>query len=108
MFFILITTIEVIIFFVNLYSGIFFDIMEMKTTTKVVTTLKELLKEKHITQRELANKLGCAYSLIGYYIRGEKRPTIDTFFEMCKILEVSPTQLAKNFGLDITGIPNDE
>ena len=79
--------------------------MKKKTDIKG-TELKQRIKEKNLTQKELSKKLGCSYSLIGYYIRRDKQPSINMFFKMCKVLETNPLELAQDFGIDITGIPD--
>ena len=82
-----------------------FVIMNKETDVKG-TPLKKRIKDKNMTHKELAKRLGCAYSMIGFYIRGEKQPSVNMFFKICQILEVKPTELAQDFGIDIKGIPD--
>ena len=77
-----------------------------KTTDIKGTDLRQRIKDKGLTHKELAKRLGCTYSNIGFYIRGEKMPSASMFFKICKVLEVNPLELAKYFGIDVAGIPD--
>lgn len=55
--------------------------------------LREIRKEKKLTQVALGNMLGCSYATIAGYEAGRKEPSLSTFFRICQVLEVSADDL---------------
>ena len=55
-------------------------------------TLKELRKERGITQKEMAKLLGMNEVSIVRYEKGTILPPVDVFVRMCKILKLNNTQ----------------
>ena len=51
--------------------------------------LREAIQYGTITQKELAEKLGINPSTVSKYMRLEKYPSLDTFANICEILDVS-------------------
>ena len=51
--------------------------------------LAGLRKEKGMTQKELAEKLGVNPSTVSKYMRLDKYPSLDTFANICEILDIS-------------------
>ena len=51
--------------------------------------LREAIKYSNISQKKLAEKLGVNPSTVSKYMRLDKFPSIDTFANICKILDVS-------------------
>ncbi len=51
--------------------------------------LREEIKSSHMTQKEIADKLGINPSTISKYVRLDKYPSLDTFANLCDILDVS-------------------
>jgi len=51
--------------------------------------LREAIKDSHMSQTEIANKLGISQSTVSKYMRLDKYPSIDTFANLCRILDVS-------------------
>lgn len=51
--------------------------------------LREEIKRSNLTQKEIAEKLGINPSTISKYVRLDKFPAIDTFANLCEILDVS-------------------
>ncbi len=51
--------------------------------------LREAIEYSNISQKELANRLGINPSTVSKYMRLDKFPSIDTFANICKILDVS-------------------
>jgi transcriptional regulator with XRE-family HTH domain len=78
-----------------------------------VKPLKSLREEVGLTQEQLAQMMGVSKALIGYYESGKKTPGLDKFLSMAECLNstkttpVSLKRLAKAFGYDTTGIPDD-
>ena len=52
-------------------------------------TLRELMKERKVTQQKLANAVGVARATLGYYVCGERVPTISTVARIADYLDVS-------------------
>ena len=51
--------------------------------------LREAIQYRTISQKELAEKLGINPSTVSKYMRLDKFPSIDTFANICEILDVS-------------------
>lgn len=51
--------------------------------------LREAIKYGNVSQKELANKLGINPSTISKYMRLDKYPSLDTFANICEILDIS-------------------
>ena len=58
--------------------------------------LREEIKLSNLSQKEIAERLGINPSTISNYVRLDKFPAIDTFANLCEILEVSADEI---FGL---------
>lgn len=80
----------------------------MGKSEKEGRNLKSLLSEAKMTQRELAERMKVSYSLVGFYIRGEKTPGFDKAILMAKILKVSLKTLGEYMGYNVEEIPNDQ
>jgi putative transcriptional regulator len=57
--------------------------------------IKEVLKEKGISQTWLAKKLDKSYNTINEYTRNVRQPSIEVLYQIAKILEVSAKDLLK-------------
>lgn len=53
----------------------------------------EALKQTSLKQKEIAEKCGIHPSCITQYKNGESEPTLETLFDLCKILGVSSDYL---------------
>lgn len=51
--------------------------------------LREEIKNSNFSQKEIAEKLGINPSTVSKYVRLNKFPSIDTFANLCEILDVS-------------------
>lgn len=51
--------------------------------------LREAIQYSNIPQKELAEKLGINPSTVSKYMRLDKFPSLDTFANICEILDVS-------------------
>lgn len=51
--------------------------------------LREEIKNSALTQKEIADKLGVNPSTVSKYLRQDKFPALDTFANLCEILDVS-------------------
>lgn len=55
--------------------------------------IKEVLEEKGIKQKWLAEKLGKSYNMVNSYIQNRQQPRVEILFEIAKILDVQPNEL---------------
>ncbi len=55
--------------------------------------IKEVLEEKGIKQKWLAEKLGKSYNMVNSYIQNRQQPRVEILFEIAKILDVQPKEL---------------
>lgn len=55
--------------------------------------LREAIQYGNISQKELADKLGINPSTVSKYMRLDKFPSLDTFANICKILDVSSDEI---------------
>ena len=55
--------------------------------------LKATIQRSGLKQNQLADQLGVSGSMITQWCKGESRPSLDTFSELCLVLKVQPCQL---------------
>ena len=55
--------------------------------------LREAIQYGNISQKELAEKLGVNPSTVSKYMRLNKYPSLDTFANICEILDVSADEI---------------
>lgn len=65
----------------------------MISLTQIREKLIEAIKQSAFTQKELAEKLNVTQSCVSHYVRGTKMPSLDTFANLCKILDVDPAYI---------------
>lgn len=58
--------------------------------------IKEVLEEKGIKQKWLAEKLGKSYNMVNSYIQNRQQPRLEVLFEIAEILGVEAKELLKN------------
>ena len=58
--------------------------------------LRSEIRASNLTHKEIAEKLGVNPSTISKYLNQDKYPAIDTFANLCEILDVSADEI---FGL---------
>ena len=51
------------------------------------------IKESGLTQTELAKKLGIKQPTVGQYLSGRAMPELDTFANLCAILDLDPAEI---------------
>lgn len=69
----------------------------MITLSEIQSNLAVAIKNSGMTQIQLASRLGVSQSCIAHYIKGDIMPALDTFANLCKILDESADYL---LGLD--------
>lgn len=55
--------------------------------------LREEIKNSNLSQKEIAKQLGINPSTISKYLRLDKFPAIDTFANLCEVLDVSADEI---------------
>ena len=60
---------------------------------KKVLRLDEVLKQKHIQQKDLAEWLGVSKVSVSYWCNNQTNPSIDTLVNIAKVLEVKVSEL---------------
>lgn len=55
--------------------------------------IKEVLEEKGIKQKWLAEKLGKSYNMVNSYAQNRKQPRIEVLYEIAEILNVEIDEL---------------
>lgn len=55
--------------------------------------LAEAITKSGLTQTELARRLGMQQSNISHYVKGDKMPSLDTFANLCAILDVDANDI---------------
>ena len=55
--------------------------------------LREAIQYGNISQKELAEKLGINPSTVSKYMRLDKFPALDTFANICEILDISADKI---------------
>jgi len=57
--------------------------------------IKEVLEQKGIKQIWLAEQLGKSYNMVNSYAQNRRQPSLETLFEISKILKVEVKALIK-------------
>ena len=65
----------------------------MINVTEISKRLSEAIKTSGKSQSEIARSLGVNHSQISRYVSGEKMPSIETFANLCVILDVDPADI---------------
>ena len=68
----------------------YFYMIELKDIQK---RLREEIKNSPLTQKEIAERLGINPSTVSKYLRLDKFPAIDTFANLCEVLDVSADEI---------------
>ena len=55
--------------------------------------IKEILKEKGIKQKWLAEQFGKSYNMVNGYVQNRKKPRLEVLCEIAKILDVEVKDL---------------
>ena len=65
----------------------------MITIAQIQLKLAESIKQSGFTQTELAKKLGIRQQTVSHYLKGDKMPALDTFANLCVVLDVDPADI---------------
>ena len=79
--------------------------MDLKTAFAL--TLKEIRKEKKLSQENVANRCCCQTVVIGRLETAQREPKISTIFKIANALEVSPDYLVKKVEEKLKSAPQE-
>ena len=65
----------------------------MITLKQIQTKLAEEIRNSKLTQVELAKKLNIKQPTVAQYLSGKAMPALDTFANLCKILDLNPSEI---------------
>ena len=57
--------------------------------------IKEVLEDKGIKQKWLAEKLGKSYNMVNGYVQNRRQPSLEVLYKIAQILDVEPEVLLK-------------
>ncbi len=57
--------------------------------------IKEVLEEKGIKQKWLAEKLGKSYNMVNSYVQNRKQPRLEVLYDIAEILEIGVKDLIR-------------
>lgn len=78
---------------------------------KFTNRFKEIRIQNHLTQKQMAERLGVQKSVVCYYERGERFPFIDILIRFSSIFHISTDYLLgldKSRTLDVSGLSEDD
>lgn len=55
--------------------------------------IKEVLKEKGIKQKWLAEQLGKSYNMVNSYAQNRRQPSLEDLYRIAEILNINPKEL---------------
>ena len=61
--------------------------------TNIREKLIDAINNSGMKQIEIATKLGIRQSVVSDYLRGKKMPALDTFANLCNVLDVDPADI---------------
>lgn len=67
--------------------------MDMINVDIIRKRLSEAIRFSGLSQTEIARRLGVKQPAIAQYVSGEIFPALDTFANLCEILEVDPAYI---------------
>ena len=65
----------------------------MVTLENIQNALAEALKQRTITQEELAKRIGVNQSMISHYMTGRSMPALDTLSRICAALDLDSNEI---------------
>ena len=65
----------------------------MITLDIIQKRLAEAIRHSGLSQTEIAERLGVNPSQISCYVHGKKLPALDTFANLCAIIDVNPNDI---------------
>jgi len=63
------------------------------TLEQIRKKLQEAIKLSGITQKELGSRIGVHQTAVGQYLSGRAMPALDTFANLCVVLDIDPADI---------------
>jgi putative transcriptional regulator len=58
--------------------------------------IKEVLEQKGIKQKWLAERLGKSYNMVNSYVQNRRQPSLEDLYKIAEILDVEAKELLMN------------
>lgn len=68
-------------------------IKEMITLETIQKRLSESIRQSGLSQTEIGKRLGVSQQSVSHYVKGDKLPALDTFANLCAVLDVDPSYI---------------
>ena len=65
----------------------------MITLNQIRAKMQEAIKQSGLSQTEIAKKIGIGQQTVSEYLHGKSMPALDTFANLCAVLDVDPAEL---------------
>lgn len=65
----------------------------MITIEQIRIKLVEAIRQSGSTQKVLAEQLGVSQQTISHYLKGDKMPALDTFANLCAVLDIDANEI---------------
>lgn len=65
----------------------------MITLKDIQIKLAEAIKQSGLTQKSIAEKINVSQSSIAHYVKGDKMPALDTFANLCVLLDLDANDI---------------
>ncbi len=65
----------------------------MITNKNIQSRLSDAIKRSGMKQKDLSDLIGVSQSCIAHYVKGDILPSIDTFANLCKVLDLDPAYI---------------
>lgn len=65
----------------------------MIVQSQIQQRLAEAIRQSGMTQKEIAQKMQVSQQMISQYLLGKKMPALDTFANLCAVLDVDPAYI---------------
>ncbi len=65
----------------------------MDNHLKLMNRIKEVLDERGIKQKWLAERLGKSYNMVNSYVQNRRQPTLEVLNQIAEILDIDIRQL---------------
>lgn len=65
----------------------------MIVQNQIQQRLAEAIRQSGMTQKEIAREMQVSQQMISQYLLGKKMPALDTFANLCAVLDVDPAYI---------------
>ena len=65
----------------------------MIVQSQIQQRLAEAIRQSGMTQKEIAREMQMSQQMISQYLLGKKMPALDTFANLCAVLDVDPAYI---------------